>query len=181
MSSWFPPGGKTKALLSEPSWGCRGLQALGHGVCGLKHCLVSLQEWKSSGPTRASVSELHSEFPLCRGPVWGWLRLHCNLEHQDHTPQYQIHPGRKSGRQEQEFEDWAHLESSSPHHSAVHCQAVKSSAPQPLTVDRPGSEYTGEPSWPRWYYMIRYTNLCIPQSLQPFYPGPHFKHYVGWE
>lgn len=52
------------------------------------------------------------------------------------------------GRQEQEFEDWAHLESSSTHIPlslfTVRLSSLQLLSPSP--VDRPSSEYTGEPS-----------------------------------
>lgn len=64
--------------INRTTQGARGLQALGHAVFGCRRCSsVSLQEWKGRGPTRASVSVLHSGSPLSRGRYGAASDLHC--------------------------------------------------------------------------------------------------------
>lgn len=95
LSSCFLPGGKTEARGIKGAERGRGVRALGHGVFGCRRHAGYPSGMGKVWPHESICLRAPLGVPPLQRPVRGGfgLPLH-DLEHQDHTPQYQIRPGR---------------------------------------------------------------------------------------
>lgn len=95
LSSCFLPGGETEARGIQGAERGRGVRALGHGVFGCRRHAGYPSGMGKVWPHESICLRAPLGVPPLQGPVWGGFRLPLHdLEHQDHTPQYQIHPRR---------------------------------------------------------------------------------------
>lgn len=108
--------GKQAPSINRAVWGQEDRRHLGAESLAAEALWLTLQERERRGPTRASVSELHSGSPLSRGRYGVASDLHCATWSTKTTHQNaRFTQEEVCGRQEQECEEWGHLKSNSTH------------------------------------------------------------------